>query len=45
MRPEQSLLRAIEEQGYRLNKPYIDRARTTAKFDVVFLYRNSDGNT
>lgn len=38
MRPEQSLLQVIEEQGYRLNEPYIDRARTTAKFDVVFLF-------
>lgn len=38
MRPEQSLLQVIEEQGYRLSKPYIDRARTTTKFDVVFLF-------
>ena len=37
MRPEQSLLQVIEEQGYRLNKPYIDRARTTAKFDIEIV--------
>lgn len=37
MRPEQSLLQVIEEQGYRLNKPYIDRASTTTKFDVEIV--------